>query len=120
LLGIALIAAGARWLTCGLTTDPWLIYPVQLLHGVVVAGLMLGAPLYLDAIVPERLRSTGQTFLTTIGIGIGGIASTTTAGWLIDAFGPSAPYLAGGIGALILGSFAWTILPVPKATLPDG
>jgi PPP family 3-phenylpropionic acid transporter len=113
LLGIALIAAGLRWLTCGLTTDPRLIYPVQLLHGVVVAGLMLGAPLYLDSIVPERLRSTGQTFLTTIGFGIGGIASTTIAGWLIDAFGASAPYLGGGIGALILGMSAWMILSRP-------
>jgi PPP family 3-phenylpropionic acid transporter len=113
LLGVALIAAGLRWITCGLTTDPWQVYPVQLLHGVVVAGLMLGAPLYLDAIVPERLRSTGQTFLTTIGVGIGGIASTMAAGWLIDAFGPSAPYLAGGVGALLLGVSAWMILSHP-------
>jgi PPP family 3-phenylpropionic acid transporter len=114
LLGIALIAAGVRWITCGLTTNPWLVYPVQLLHGVVVAGLMLGAPLYLDVIVPERLRSTGQTFLTVIGVGIGGIASTAGAGWLIDHFSTSAPYLVGGAGALLLGLSAWVILPQPE------
>jgi PPP family 3-phenylpropionic acid transporter len=113
LLGIALLAGGVRWTICGLTTDPWLVYPVQVLHGVVVAGLMLGAPLYLDVIVPERLRSTGQTLHTMISVGIGGIASTTGTGWLIDRFGPSAPYLVGGIGAFILGALAWTILPAP-------
>lgn len=110
LLGIALFAAGLRWVTCGLTTEPWLVYPVQLLHGIVVAGLMLGAPLYLDAIVPERLRSTGQTLLMTMGAGVGGIASTLAAGWLIDVFNPSAPYLVGGIGGLFLGTFASVIL----------
>jgi PPP family 3-phenylpropionic acid transporter len=113
LLGIALLAGGVRWLTCGLTTDPRLVYPVQILHGVVVAGLMLGAPLYLDVIVPERLRSTGQTIHTMLSVGIGGIASTTGAGWLIDHFGASAPYLVGGLGALTLGALAWTILPPP-------
>lgn len=113
LLGVGLIAGGLRWAICGLTTEPSLVYPVQLLHGVIVTGLMLGAPLYLDAIVPERLRSTGQTFLTMIGVGVGGIASTTGAGWLIDSYGPSSPYLIGGIGALLLGCSAWWILPQP-------
>lgn len=113
LLGMGLLAAGVRWATCGLTTAVWLVYPVQLLHGVVVAGLMLGAPLYLDAIVPERLRSTGQTFLTMVGVGVGGIASTTGAGWLIDHFGVSAPYLVGGAGGMVLGVLAWWILPPP-------
>jgi PPP family 3-phenylpropionic acid transporter len=113
-LAVGLLAGGIRWTTCGLTTETWVIYPVQLLHGIVVAGLMLGGPLYLDAIVPERLRSTGQTFLTMIGVGVGGIASTTGAGWLIDHFGNSAPYLLFGAGGIILGVLAWWILPVPR------
>lgn len=113
LLGIALLAGGVRWTICGLTTDPRLVYPVQVLHGVTVAGLMLGAPLYLDAVVPERLRSTGQTLHTMLSVGIGGIASTTGAGWLIDHFGPSAPYLVGGVGSFTLGALTWLILPPP-------
>jgi len=113
LLGVALLAGGVRWTICGMTTDPRLVYPVQILHGVTVAGLMLGAPLYLDAVIPERLRSTGQTLHTMISVGIGGIVSTTGAGWLIDHFGPSAPYLVGGIGAFTLGALAWVILPPP-------
>lgn len=113
LLGVGLIAGGVRWAVCGLTTEPWVIYPVQLLHGIVIAGLALGAPLYLDAVTPERLRSTAQTFLT-MAVGFGGIASTTGSGWLIDRFGASAPYLAGGIGAIVLGALAWWILPQPQ------
>jgi PPP family 3-phenylpropionic acid transporter len=113
LLGAGLIAGGFRWTICGLTTEPWLVYPVQVLHGAVVTGLMLGAPLYLDAIVPERLRSTGQTFLTMVGVGVGGIASTMGTGWLIDMQGASSPFLVGGLGGLVLGLSAWWILPHP-------
>ena len=117
LLAIGVIAGGVRWLVCGFAQSLAWIYPVQVLHGVVVAGLVLGGPLYVEAVVPERLRSTGQGLLAMIGVSIGGISSQLATGWLLEHVGPDAPYIAGGVGALILGALIPVLLP--PATRPD-
>ena len=102
LLAIGLGASAARWLLCGsLDSLAWL-YPVQMLHAVVVMGLNLGAPLYVDAVVPPQLRSTAQSLLGTVAVGVGGMGSSLLAGWLLQHGGAAAPYLAGGTGALLL------------------
>ena len=97
------IAAGAiRWLISGLATDIRIIYVAQMLHGVTVAGLIIGAPLYMEAVVPERLRSTGQALLSMVGVSVGGILSNVAAGWLLSNVGPRAPAIIGGVGGLLL------------------
>src|SRR5262245_26467357 len=113
LLAIAVLAGGARWLACGLAPGLDWIYPVQILHGVTVAGFILGAPLYVEAVVPERLRSTGQGLLTMLGTSLGGITSNLVSGWLLERVGPDAPYVAGGLGALALGALLPLALPPP-------
>jgi PPP family 3-phenylpropionic acid transporter len=102
LIAIGLAAAAARWLlTAAAPSLAWL-HPVQMLHAIVVLGLNIGAPLYIDAAVPPQLRSTAQSLLGTIAVGLGGMGSSLLAGWLLDHGGPSAPYWAGGAGALVL------------------
>ncbi|MBX3024040.1 MFS transporter [bacterium] len=114
LLAAGVLAGGARWLVCASSRDLAVLYPVQLLHGVVVAGLLLGAPLYLELIVPERLRATGQGLLATVGVGLGGILSNAACGWLIDHIGIDATYAIGGVGGLLLGAAVTWILPRPE------
>jgi PPP family 3-phenylpropionic acid transporter len=111
LLGIGVLAGGVRWLASGLTDDMAVLYVLQLLHGVVVAGLLLGGPLYLEQVVPEPLRSTGQSLLSMLGIGLGGILSNTLGGWLIDAYGINVPFVVGGIGGIVLGCAVPWVLP---------
>jgi PPP family 3-phenylpropionic acid transporter len=113
LLALGIAAGGVRWTVCGLAPDSDWVYPAQLLHGVTVAGLVLGAPLYVEAAVPERLRSTGQGVLAMVGMGAGGILSSLAAGWLLEHRGPTAPYIAGGLGALVLAALIPAILPRP-------
>jgi PPP family 3-phenylpropionic acid transporter len=97
------ISAGAlRWLVCGLSSSLSLIYAVQVLHGVTVMGLVIGAPLYVDAVVPAQLRSTGQGLLAMVGISLGGILSNLSVGWLFENAGGSAPALFAGVGATAL------------------
>jgi PPP family 3-phenylpropionic acid transporter len=111
LLGIGVFAGGLRWAVCGLAPDMRIVFAASLLHGVTVAGLVIGAPLYVEAVVPERLRSTGQGILAMFGISIGGIGSNLAAGWLLEHIGPNAPYVAGGFGALLLAALLPVILP---------
>ncbi len=119
LLALGILAGALRWTMSGMVEEPYLIYAAQTLHGAMVAGLLLGGPLYLDTVVPARLRSTGQALLSMVGVAAGGIASNAVAGWLLEHVGPNAPYIASGLGAFILGSLVWWIVPPPEASPPD-
>jgi MFS family permease len=76
--------------------------PAQVLHGIVVAGLVIGSPLYVESVVPEQLRATAQNLLAMVGVSVGGLLSNLCAGWLLDVSGADAPYQFGGFGALIV------------------
>jgi hypothetical protein len=56
-----------------------------------------------------------------VGISLGGITSNLGAGWLLEHAGADAPYLAGGIGAIVLGcALPLIIPPAVRATAVDG
>jgi predicted MFS family arabinose efflux permease len=78
---------------------------------VTVAGLIVGAPLYAEQCVSERLRSTAQGALAMLGFGLGGVLSTWIAGVMLDRFGAAAPLLAGGIGGFALATLLPILLP---------
>ncbi len=120
LLGIGVLAGGLRWTLCALIADLNLLYVVQALHGVTVVGMLLGGPLYLDAVAPEQLRSTAQGLLAMVGMGIAGIASNAGAGWLLETVGADAPYLVSGIGSLALACLVRWILPSPEKAQTSG
>jgi PPP family 3-phenylpropionic acid transporter len=102
LLAVGIGSGALRWLVSGFAEDWRVIYAVQALHGVTVGGLIIGAPYYVDAIVPPRLRSTAQGILSMAGVSLGGILSNLLTGALIDQYGARAPAILGGAGALLL------------------
>jgi PPP family 3-phenylpropionic acid transporter len=114
LLAIGVVADGFRWLVCSLVNDLAVMYALQLLHGVVIAGLFVGSALYVESVVPERLRSTGQGVLAMIGFSCAGVFSNIGGGLLLEHFGADAPFRVGGIGALLLGMALPLILPTPS------
>ena len=113
LLGIGVFVGGLRWLLCAFIDDLQLLSFVQTLHGVTVVGLLMGGPLYLDVVAPERLRSTAQAVLAMVGVGIAGIVSNLGSGWLLDTAGINVLYMATGAGSALLGCLVWWILPSP-------
>lgn len=113
LLVIGVVASGLRWAGSAFVDDLSVATALGLLHGVAVLGLGLGGPLYVEEVVPEGLRSTGQALLSAIGIGLGGILSNLACGWLFDRAGAQATYLACGVCALVLAMVAPLALPVP-------
>lgn len=114
LLAMGVIAGGLRWAACGFSADLAWIHASSILHGVTVAGLVVGGPLYVESVVPERLRSTGQGMLAMIGFSLGGILSNVACGWLFEYAGPRVPYMLGGVGGLALGVLVPLILPSPE------
>ncbi len=113
LMTMGLAAEGLRWTTCALTDNLTAITAVMLMHGVGVAGILIGAPLYLEQAAPERLRSTGQALIATIGFGAGAIVSNAAFGWLLEHYGVAVPYGAAGLGTFTLALAVHWWLPVP-------
>ena len=68
-------------------------------------------PIYVEYLVPERLRSTGQAGLLLAGASVGGILSSTLAGSLMDGLGIDAVYLIGGLGGVAVGLLGMLMLP---------
>ena len=106
-MGIA--CDGVRWAVCALAPSLLFMFGIQLLHGVVVVGLIIGMQLYVEGAVPERLRSTGQTVLGTV-ISAGAVLSNLWVGFALDRFGATVPYLVAGFGGITLAGVAWFVL----------
>lgn len=120
LLGLGIAAGALRWLVCGFSAALPIVYAVQILHGVSVVGLILGGPLYVDAVVPPHLRSTAQGILSMMSVSLGGIVSNLWSGLAIDAFGPAAPAAIGGAGALLLTvALRWMVPPALPVHVPE-
>ena len=114
LLGVGVFVGGLRWILSAFVTDLHYLSLVQMLHGVTVVGLLMGGPLYLDVIAPERLRSTAQAVLSMVGAGLAGIVSNLGSGWLLDRVGIDVLYGATGLGSVILGVIVCWVLPLPQ------
>ena len=108
-------AGGLRWLACSLVHELAVVYPIQLLHAAVVAGLLVGGALHAERLAPERLRSTGQAGLVAIGWSVGGILSSTLGRLLLDAHGVDVLYAVGGCGGLGVALSARWLLPSEPA-----
>ena len=105
LLAIGAAAAALRWSITAAEPALWILFVVQLLHAFTFAAVYLGGVEFLDRAAPLRLVNTGMTLMSTTGVGaITGIA-TVIAGFVWNAFGPSAAYLmmaAMGLGAFVM------------------
>ena len=111
LLAMGVIASGLRWAGSAFVHDLGVAAVLGVLHGVTVVGLGIGATVYVEEIVPDDLRSTGQGLLAAIGLGLAGIVSNLVCGWLFDHVGAQATYFGCGIGALVLGLATPLVLP---------
>ena len=101
--------------------DPSVVYAVQAVHGVVVAGVVIGSALYVEACAPPQLLATAQSLYSMIAVGLGSIVSNAASGWLLEHAGPDVPFLAGGAGALGLVALIPWLLPRPRdGPLTDG
>lgn len=114
LIVVGIGADGLRWvLTLIAPSLVWMAAP-QLLHGVVIAGLIIGAAHYVEQVVPERLRATGQAGLAMVGYSCATAFSNLGTGFLLDRFGTEAPFWVGGASAILLAIVAIWGLPEPQ------
>jgi MFS transporter, PPP family, 3-phenylpropionic acid transporter len=119
LIAAGIACDGARWLITALAPSLFWIFGVQLLHGAVVVGLIIGMQLYVEGEVPAHLRATGQTVLGTA-MSLGAVLSHLWAGTALEHLGANAPYLISGPLSISLGFYAWFFLRAQKPSpTPD-
>jgi PPP family 3-phenylpropionic acid transporter len=106
----AAAAGGLRWLICSCLPSLTFVYPVQLIHALVVTGISVGTSLYVEQVVPGRLRATAQALAVMMGSSIGGVASSAIAGSIMDRYGVNALYFGYGAGALLWSLSWWRVL----------
>ena len=68
---VGLSALPIRWLLNMLVTDPNIALPVQALHGIAMSALLAVGTIFVDNILPKRLRASGQALYLSSLYGLG-------------------------------------------------
>jgi len=107
-LGIAgMVALGAsaamlRWAGAALTTDLWLLAPIQILHGFTFAAAHLGGMTYLQRHIAPEISATAQGLYSSFAMaGATGLA-LVFAGPLYERFGGGAFWFMAALSACSL------------------
>lgn len=95
-----LIYAG-RWFVMGFLTNPWLILPLQVGHGLSFGLFYIASFYYVSKLVPEHLQATGHVLFITTFFGLSGIIGSLFGGYMIETAQLSTLYFVMGICALV-------------------
>jgi MFS transporter, PPP family, 3-phenylpropionic acid transporter len=96
-LGIVALLYTLRWLAYAWVSDPVGLTLLQAAHSVTFAIYWIVAIQYAVRLVPEELRTTGQSLLSAVFLGLAGIIGGMTGGWISEMWGGPAMYLFGAI-----------------------
>jgi len=89
-LNIYLWAVGLyalRFLLCSMEQSYLSVIAIQLLQGITFPLYLIGAMQYLYKIVPEQIKASGITILTSLGFGLGGFIGNLGGGVLLERHG---------------------------------
>ena len=114
LIGFATLPV--RALLFAVVTDPILVVAVQFLNGIASAAFLIMVPLVTADIAGRSGHFNLALGFVGFTIGIGGVSSTTVAGWVTDHYGESATFVFLAAVGLIATLVVWFALP---ETRPD-
>lgn len=97
LLFIVSVLYTVRWVLYGYITDPFALMFLQATHMITFAVFWLVAVHYVDRMVPEELRSTGQAMLSAVFLGVAGITGGYVGGLIKDTWGGEDMYFFGAV-----------------------
>jgi len=71
------------------------------MHSVTFGIFYITALRYLQIIIPDEFRASGQAVFAVVWSGLAGVAAGTLGGWLIDAIGFGSAFRLGALFALL-------------------
>lgn len=118
MLAIAVVAMCIRAFAYTLIAAPWLVLPINLLHGLSFALLWSAGVAAADAIAPPGLGATAQGLFAGIMMGLGAALGGFAGGVLYDNIGPVALFQATGGMLLVALLLLVAIRLVPRRHRP--
>ena len=95
--------AALRWLGTGLTTDPWLIAILQLLHAASFAAFHVTAIAWVKRLAPDNLHAAAQGWYSAAGFGLGSTVGIMGCGLIAEIWGYSiAFYICAAVALLAI------------------
>ncbi|ANE48296.1 MFS transporter [Paenibacillus swuensis] len=101
LLGVAGGLYALRWVVYALVQDPWLLMFLQVTASFTFGVFWVTAVSYAVRLVPEHLRSTGQSVLAAVFLGLAGITGGSAGGWIRGEYGGAGMYWFGAVLAAV-------------------
>lgn len=96
---IAALCAALRWTITAFTADPWILFPLQILHAGTFGAQHLAAMMVLGRVVPPAQAGTTQTLYVALGAGLPIGVLTLASGPLYGAFGGGGYLAMAAMGA---------------------
>ncbi|RSK53244.1 MFS transporter [Bacillus canaveralius] len=93
--------AGIRWVFMFFVDNPYLVLPIQMLHGLIVIVLLVAIAIFIDNEVPKELKASGQTFNALVSLGIARIVGSIIGGVASEYVGMRQVFLYNAVLAFI-------------------
>lgn len=107
---VATVAYGIRTLCYSFLRNPWLVLPIELLHGVTLSLAWSGIVLHANRISPPGYTGTTQAVVSATCYGFGWVIGGLAGGFVLEDFDAKVLYLGDTVLcaiAVALGSFAF-------------
>ena len=101
LLMIASLFYAIRFFLVSLVEDPLWIIPLQMLHSCSSGIFLVTALRYIQQLIPDEFRATGQAVYAVVWSSLAGLASGIVGGWLFDAWGGAVMYRTAAAAAVL-------------------
>jgi MFS transporter, PPP family, 3-phenylpropionic acid transporter len=79
--------AAIRWFLYFFVHNPYMILPIQLLHGLIFIVISVSLATYINREVPDELKASGQTLNGLLGLGVARIVGSYFGGIASQHFG---------------------------------
>jgi len=103
LLAVASFMYMIRLGLLSMANEPWMMVVVQTMHCITFAIFYLTALRYLQALIPDEYRSSGQAVFAVVWSGLAGLIAGTLGGGIYDSLGLATVFQTGALFALIGG-----------------
>lgn len=110
---LCLALAALRWLGTGLTTDPFMLTMLQLLHAASFAAFHVAAIAWVKRLAPDTRHAAAQGWYSAAGFGLGSTAGIMGCGLIADLWGYAMSFYACA-GIALLGIPLALLLTVRK------
>lgn len=112
-LTMSLLACGAQAFALSFIRTPWLVLPIQLLHGPSFSAMWAAGVTYASQNAPSGMGATAQGVFTGVAMGLRSALGAFIGGYLYDSVGVVMMFRVGGLCALVglavfvVGNLGW-------------